>query len=144
MTGTIPHPYGEQKAAEWLASARDGEEGVVFMIEREGSLIGCTGYRAFDAGHAELGYWIGRPYWGHGYASEAVRALIAHAFDADEFAYLKAGHFVDNPESERILHKLGFLAEGEEMRDSAARAASIQCITYRLGRAEAKTTLRGP
>ena len=47
MTGTIPHPYGEQKAAEWLASARDGEEGVVFMIEREGSLIGCTGYRAW-------------------------------------------------------------------------------------------------
>lgn len=109
MTGTIPHPYSEQMAGEWLTGARAGEEGVVFMIERDGTLIGCTGYRAFDADHAELGYWIGKPYWGNGYATEAVRALIAHAFDADGFAYLKAGHFADNPRSERILRKLGSL-----------------------------------
>ncbi len=61
MTGTIPHPYSEQMAGEWLTGARAGEEGVVFMIERDGTLIGCTGYRAFDADHAELGYWIGKP-----------------------------------------------------------------------------------
>jgi ribosomal-protein-alanine N-acetyltransferase len=144
MTGTIPHPYSEQMAAEWLADAIDGEEGVVFMIERDGALIGCTGYRAFDADHAELGYWIGKPYWGHGYATEAVRALIAHAFDADGFQYLKAGHFTDNPGSERILRKLGFAPFGEEMRECAARGATTGCRTYRLERAEALASLRRP
>ncbi len=58
-----------------------------------GALIGCTGYRAFGEDHAELGYWIGKPYWGMGYASEAVRALILHAFETGGFAYLTAGHF---------------------------------------------------
>ena len=144
MTGTIPHPYSEQMAAEWLAGALNGEEGVVFMIEHDGVLVGCTGYRAFDEEHAELGYWIGKPYWGHGYATEAVRALIAHAFDADGFAYLRAGHFADNPASARILGKLGFVAQGDEMRDCAARDGTTHCVIYRLGRAEAEANLRSP
>lgn len=135
MTGTIPHPYSEQMAAAWIAEAIAGEEGVVFVIERESSLIGCTGYRAFGDDHAELGYWIGKPYWGKGYATEAVGALIAHAFGSDGFDYLKAGHFTDNPASARILRKLGFVAQGEEMRDSAARGAEAHCVTYRLDRA---------
>ncbi len=80
MTGTIPHPYSEQQAAEWIESVLAGEEGVVFAILRSGVVIGCTGYRAFGADHAELGYWIGKPYWGMGYGTEAVEALIAHAF----------------------------------------------------------------
>ena len=83
MTGTIPHPYSEEMAAEWIASVLAGEEGVVFAIMRSGALIGCTGYRAFGPDHAELGYWIGKPYWGMGYATEAVRALILHAFEAE-------------------------------------------------------------
>lgn len=143
MTGTIPHPYSEEMAAQWIASAIAGEEGVVFVIERDGVLIGCTGYRAFDRDHAELGYWIGKPYWGQGFATEAARALIAHAFDADEFAYLKAGHFADNPASERILRRLGFVADGGEIRECAARGADTHCLTYRLERAEAQAVLRG-
>ena len=131
-------------AAEWLASAVEGEEGVVFMIERDDTLIGCTGYRAFDLDHAELGYWIGKPYWGHGYATEAVRALIAHAFDTDGFAYLRAGHFADNPASRSILRKVGFVADGQETRDCAAREDTVACFTYRLGRAEALANLRWP
>jgi RimJ/RimL family protein N-acetyltransferase len=134
MTGTIPHPYSERQAAEWIESALSGEEGVVFAIERSATLIGCTGYRAFGDDHAELGYWIGKPYWGMGYASEAVLALIAHAFDADGFDYLTAGHFTDNPASERVIKKLGFAAMGGETRDCAARGAKARCLTYRLDR----------
>lgn len=137
MTGTIPHPYSEQMAAEWLAGALQGEEGVVFMIERSDTLIGCTGYRAFGHDHGELGYWIGKPYWGQGYATEAVRALITHAFDADGFDYLMAGHFTDNPASERVIRKLGFVAQGDEVRDCVARGTATYCVTYRLDRAQA-------
>jgi [ribosomal protein S5]-alanine N-acetyltransferase len=137
MTGTIPHPYSEQMAADWLASVLAGEEGVVFAIERSGALIGCTGYRGFGEDHAELGYWIGKPYWGMGYATEAVRALILYAFEADGFDYLKVGHFSDNPASARIIAKFGFVPQGHEQRDCAARGARAHCLTYRLDRAVA-------
>ena len=137
MTGTIPHPYSERQAAEWLASALAGEEGVVFAIMRSGAVIGCTGYRAFGEDHAELGYWIGKPYWRMGYATEAVRALILHAFETGGFAYLTVGHFSDNPASARIIAKFGFAPEGKEMRECAARGARAQCLTYRLDRAVA-------
>jgi RimJ/RimL family protein N-acetyltransferase len=137
MTGTIPHPYSERMAAEWIGSALAGEEGVVFAVERSGALIGCTGYRAFGGDHAELGYWIGKPYWGMGYATEAVRALILHAFEADSFDYLTVGHFTDNLASARIIAKFGFAPEGKEMRECAARGVRARCLTYRLDRAAA-------
>ncbi len=114
------------------------------MIEREGTLIGCTGYRAFDAEHAEVRYWIGKPYWGRGYATEAVRALIAHALDADGFAYLKAGYFADAPASEAVLQKLGFSASGEEMRDCTARGEQVRCAVYWLDQEKALAGLRAP
>jgi ribosomal-protein-alanine N-acetyltransferase len=136
MTGTIPHPYSEQMAADWIASAIAGEEGVVFAILSAGTLVGCTGYRGFGD-RAEIGYWIGKPYWGRGYASEAVKALIAHAFTVDDFAYLTAGHFIDNPASERVIRKLGFAPLGNESRDCAARGEKAYCLTYRLDRPSA-------
>jgi RimJ/RimL family protein N-acetyltransferase len=137
MTGTIPHPYSEQQAAEWIASALAGEEGVVFGITTAGALIGCTGYRPFGGDHAELGYWIGKPYWGRGYASEAVRALIIHAFETDGFDYLTVGHFTDNLASARVIAKFGFVPEGREARECAARGSKAYCLTYRLDRAAA-------
>lgn len=142
MTGTIPHPYDEDQAAKWIGEVLKGEEGVVFMIERDGQLIGCTGYRAFGSDHAELGFWLGKPYWEQGYATEAVAALIAHAFDADGFDYLTAGHFSDNPASARVIEKLGFVAQGGELRDCAARGASTHCTTYRLDRDQALALFR--
>lgn len=144
MTAVIPHPYSEQMAADWLVSVSRGEEGIVFLIERDNTLIGCTGYRAFDTEHAELGYWIGKPYWGMGYATEAVRALVAHALDSDRFAYLKAGHFADNPASRRVLEKLGFCPHGEEMRECMARGEAVHCFVCRLDREQALGILRSP
>jgi RimJ/RimL family protein N-acetyltransferase len=137
MTGTIPHPYSERQAAAWIAGVLRGEEGVVFAISRSDTLVGCTGYRAFSNDHAELGYWIGKPYWGRGYATEAVRALIHYAFATDGFAYLTVGHFSDNPASARVIAKSGFRPHGKEVRDCAARGGRAHCLTYRLDRARA-------
>lgn len=142
MTGTLPHPYSEQQAAEWIGSVLAGEEGVVFAIERNGELIGCTGYRPFSKQHAEIGYWIGKPYWGQGYATEAVAAVIAHAFEIDGFAYLVVGHFTDNPASKRVIEKLGFILYGSEMRDCEARGARTEAMTYRLDRTALLAGLR--
>jgi RimJ/RimL family protein N-acetyltransferase len=144
MTGMIPHPYSERDALAWIDRAGQGDEGVVFAVARDGALIGCSGYMPMDAEHAEVGYWIGKPFWGEGFATEAVRAVVAHAFDAHGFAYVKAGHFVDNARSQRVLGKLGFSPDGEEMRDCAARGEPVQCLTYRLDRERAARALRQP
>jgi RimJ/RimL family protein N-acetyltransferase len=144
MTGMIPHPYSETAARAWLDRVGQGEEGVVFAVSRERTLIGCTGYMPMDTEHAELGYWLGKPFWGIGFATEAARAVIAHAFDAHGFAYLRAGHFMDNFGSQRVLNKLGFYPDGEEMRDCIARGERVLCLTSRLDRQRAVAALRHP
>jgi [ribosomal protein S5]-alanine N-acetyltransferase len=137
MTGTIPHPYSERMAAEWIKGALAGKEGVVFAIERFGALIGCAGYRAKDGTFAELGYWIGKPFWGNGYATEAAQALIEHAFAQNGFAFVVAGHFRDNPASARVIAKLGFVQQDEVARECAARGDQTLCVLYRLDRGRA-------
>lgn len=141
MTGTIPHPYTEEMAVDWIRSLHEGEEGVAFAIDLAGALIGCIGYRAYDAAHAEMGYWLGKPYWGMGFATEAARALILHAFQAEDFAYLTIGHFRENPASARVIAKLGFEPSGEVLRECAARGNRSRCLTYRLTRDRALAAL---
>ena len=136
MTGTIPHPYSEEMAVDWIQSLH-GEEGVAFAIDRAGALIGCVGYRATDKIRAEMGYWIGKPYWGMGYATEAAQALILYAFQKEKIAYLTVGHFEENPASARVIAKLGFEPSGEVLRDCAARGNKARCLTYRLYRERA-------
>ncbi|MEM7400170.1 MAG: GNAT family N-acetyltransferase [Pseudomonadota bacterium] len=142
MTGAIPHPLGEREAQDWVTRVIAGEEGIVFAIVHKGSLIGCSGYMPMDDDHAELGYWIGEPFWGQGFATEAVRAVAGHAFDTGPFGFLTAGHFADNPRSKSVLTKLGFMPCGDEMRDSAARGEAVHCFKYRLDRTVARDTLR--
>jgi ribosomal-protein-alanine N-acetyltransferase len=137
MTGTIPHPYSEDMAIDWIESLRAGEEGVAFAIDLGGRLIGCVGYRATRRDHAEMGYWIGKPYWGQGYATEAALALIRYAFERERFDYLTVGHFKENPASARVIAKLGFELSGEVLRDCAARRNKGRCLTYRLYREKA-------
>jgi ribosomal-protein-alanine N-acetyltransferase len=142
MTGTIPHPYSEDMAVDWIESLQASEEGVAFAVDLGGELIGCVGYRATEKDHAEMGYWIGKPYWGMGYATEAARALILYAFEKERFAYLTVGHFTENPASARVIAKLGFEPSGEVLRDCAARNNKARCLTYRLTRERAHANLR--
>jgi len=137
MTGSIPHPYSEWQASEWLKSVAAGEEGTVFAVDLEAKLIGCTGYRSDDGGAtAEIGYWIGKPFWGKGYATEAVSAAVTHAFEHQRYDALIGGHFEDNPASARVLAKLGFARFGEELRESASRDGKTRCVLYQLLRSE--------
>jgi RimJ/RimL family protein N-acetyltransferase len=89
-----------------------------------------------------MGYWIGKPYWGMGYATEAARALILHAFHKERFDYLTVGHFKENPASARVIAKLGFEPSGEVLRDCAARNNKARCLTYRLTRERGLASLR--
>ena len=71
MTGRIRHPYSLVDADQWISKLSDDE--FVRGVELDGKLIGAVGYVPNEDGSAEIGYWIGKPYWGHGFATEATR-----------------------------------------------------------------------
>lgn len=94
-----------------------------FGIDLEGEgLIGLVGAHKRPDGGFELGYWIGKPYWNQGFATEAARAATRFVADLQE-GRVRAGHYLDNPASGRVLEKAGFEPTGEiEQRFSLARA----------------------
>lgn len=117
-TLTVPHPYPEGAAEVWIAHVRDGWTAgseAVFAVTRrdDGTLVGATGL-ALVPQHAaaELGYWVGVPHWGHGYATEAARAVCAFGFAALGLHRIQARHFARNPASGRVMRKLGMRHEG--------------------------------
>lgn len=123
MTTRIPHPYGADGAGAFraLADASPGLELLVIDLAGEGP-VGSIGLSDKGGLLPEVGYWLGRPYWGEGLATEAVGALLRWAHDACDQRGLLAGHFGDNPASGRVLEKAGFLYTGEvQPRFSLAR-----------------------
>ena len=74
--------------------------------------IGAVGYFPNDNGDTEIGYWVGRPWWGQGFATEATRALIHYCFTNGGMASLACCHFIDNDASRRVIQKLGFKSVG--------------------------------
>jgi [ribosomal protein S5]-alanine N-acetyltransferase len=128
MTGRIPFPYSEHAALQWVSGLADGE--VVYGIECAGELIGICGYSPADDGSAELGYWIGKPYWGAGYASEAAELLMRHGFSKGGIKRFTCCHFSDNSRSARVASKLGFRALGPCTGWSEARQEHLPTVTY--------------
>lgn len=110
----IAHPYTEQDARDFLALEREpGKIWLAITLRNDGKQIGGIGLRVDDQHqHAELGYWLGLPYWGQGYAAEAGRELLRYGFEDLGLHRVFASHFKQNPSSGRILVKLGMRHEG--------------------------------
>lgn len=133
MTSRMPYPYSLAAANQWISGLQENE--VVRGITLEGQLIGVTGYLPDAAGEsAEIGYWLGRAYWGQGFATEAAAALIAYCFRVERFSYVTCGHYTDNPASERVIKKLGFTPTGRAKCWCEARRAEVEAIRYELKR----------
>jgi [ribosomal protein S5]-alanine N-acetyltransferase len=118
-TLNIPHPYPEGAAEQWIAEQwtafAAGTDTAFTITEREADrligVISLTDIRPAYA-RATLGYWIGRPYWGRGYCTEAGRAVIDYGFKTLDLNRIQATHFSRNPASGRVMAKLGMLHEG--------------------------------
>ena len=128
----VPFPYQEHHAVDWIgrsAESRAKGASYSFAVLRkwDGALIGVCGIDMHDRGAFELGYWYGKRYWGHGYATEAGRRLASFAFRELKAAHLLAGWFADNPASGNVLAKLGFLPTGTEQRDCLSRGHRVTC-----------------
>lgn len=110
----IAHPYTEKDAKGFLALTRDPDKlWLAITLRTDGSQIGGVGLRLDEQHqHAELGYWLGVPYWGKGYATEAAREIMRYGFEELHQHRIFASHFKHNPTSGRILTKLGMRHEG--------------------------------
>jgi RimJ/RimL family protein N-acetyltransferase len=108
-TARIPHPYRLADAEDWITLANaDPRDEVLLITLRDGTVAGVCGLEWRDAPNPEIGYWLGVPYWGHGYATEAVRALIDQAFGDLGHEAVEAGARTTNAASRRVLEKCGF------------------------------------
>jgi len=134
MTTRIPHPYSAADAEEFISRVHvDGD--LVFAITlARGPLLGLCGIERPPGETPEIGYWLGVPYWGKGYATEAVRAVVAHAFGDTELDALEAGARVSNPASRRVLEKCGFAWTGVILARIRAIGTSVPIDRFRLDR----------
>lgn len=117
-TATVPHPYEQEMADAWIAGQEEAfDEGrsVIFaVVERASNELVGTVALVIGAGQerAELGYWVGRPYWGKGYCTEAAREVVRFAFEELGMHRVYAHHFTRNAASGRVMQKLGMRHEG--------------------------------
>jgi RimJ/RimL family protein N-acetyltransferase len=137
MTLRIPAPYLEIGAEGWImtmnARAPLGRDFVFAAVLPGEGLIGVIGAHGDEKGAFEIGYWYGRPFWGAGFATEALTAFVA---EARTLGPLTAGHFADNPASGRVLQKAGFAYTGETpLLFSLARGERAPCRRMRYAHA---------
>jgi len=134
-TARIPHPYKISDAEGFIAGANCAAGEAVFLItQRDGAIVGACGVTVPDSQPAELGYWLGVPYWGKGFATEALHAVIDYAFGAFDHAALHAGARVTNPASRRVLEKCGFQWTGVGLYRIRAISSSAPIDRFRLER----------
>ncbi len=113
-TLTIPHPYPDGAAEEWIGKHQeelDENRGVHFAID-DGALVGCMSLVIREGEKGELGYWIAVPAWGRGYATEAGEAVMRYGFEQRGLQRIYASYFDRNPASARVMQKLGMTYEG--------------------------------
>lgn len=126
-TASIPHPYEEWMAIEWISthhSAFERGDMITFAITHrlKGNLIGAISLFHFERTHnlAELGYWVGKPFWNQGYCTEAAREVLRYGFETLKLNRIQARHLTRNPASGRVMQKAGMKYEGV-MRQSLYR-----------------------
>ena len=129
MLARPPHPYRLEDAHAYLDKAKDFPWEFAITLKGDDRLIGVIGV----TGH--LGYWLGKAHWGRGYMTEAATALIDAYFDGAKSKKIISGVFQDNPGSQAVLTKLGFLQIGTSLQFCPARDAEVDHIDMELRRA---------
>ena len=133
-TARIPHPYKVADAEGFITGVnKAGGEAAFLITLHDDTIIGAVGLANQDS-TPELGYWLGAAYWGKGYATEAVHAVIDYAFTDLGHEALQAGARVTNPASRRVLEKCGFQWTGVGLYRIRAINSSAPIDRFRLER----------
>ena len=118
MTMNMPHPYNEEAAIAWINMANEGlkdDSHFIFAIAQkpDDELIGGIGLKVNNRfNRAELGFWLGEPFWNSGFMSEATRAIIRFGFEELDLHKIFAHHMTKNPASGQVMKKNGMRKEG--------------------------------
>jgi RimJ/RimL family protein N-acetyltransferase len=134
MLARVPFPYARSDAENFLAATheQEGRNIALTVVDGDGVVggLGLTGLRS----EREFGYWLARPAWGKGYATEAGRAFLAHLFRVAGLDVVRSGVFHDNPASLNVQTKLGFERIGSHMVHCLARRRLIEHVDTILTR----------
>lgn len=134
---TLPYPYGLDDARAYIDNTEVGPArvnlGVYLKSEAEG-FIGTVSLMPRDGERFVLGYWVGRPHWGRGYATEAAQALVDLAFTRFGVDAVAATTRVTNGASRRVLEKSGFQYAGQGMGPSLYHRGMVPIDRFRLER----------
>ncbi|HEY6330738.1 MAG TPA: GNAT family protein [Blastocatellia bacterium] len=134
----FPYPYTDRDAERWLAHA-DADRGVpwLYAIEVDGEAAGGISLETkadVECHSAELGYWLGEPFWGRGVTTAAVRAITGHAFLESEIYRIFAYVFARNTASMRVLEKAGYQREGVLRRGIVKDGVLMDLVMYAMTR----------
>jgi ribosomal-protein-alanine N-acetyltransferase len=128
----LPHPYTEADGIAWIEYATNTTPVTNLAIEYQGEAIGSIGLTLQDdieTGTAEVGYWLGEPFWGRGLATTALRAFCQWGFIHFALRRFYAGVMKDHASSRRVLEKVGFVLEGVH-RQHVCKAGKVQDQAY--------------
>lgn len=130
----FPHPFTWKDAEEWIALVKaQGNPPLNFAILFAGEPIGGVGLERLSDVYrmtAEVGYWLGEPFWGRGLATEAVQTTVSYAFDHFDFERLQAGVYEWNPRSCRVLERAGFKCEARLKRSVFKGGRLLDSLLY--------------
>jgi RimJ/RimL family protein N-acetyltransferase len=136
VTDLFPRPYDEAAARRWLARQRGVDPPCNLVLAGPEGLMGGVGVVLADvpnfAHDGELGYWVGRPYWGRGLATAAVRAFMAWAAPAHGLSRFTVRAFGNNPASVRVAEKCGFRREGVLRQAARKHGETFDLFVYGL------------
>lgn len=141
MTARIPFPYTVDDAESFLA--RPTETGAPWAIidGTTNEMMGvCRLGKTETEGVVDIGYWIGEPFWGKGYSTEAVKCLLAHTFDHDWVSKVRAEVRSHNVGSIRVLEKAGFVV-CNSLVSKCGQHGDVPVIQFSISRAQWQNAL---
>jgi RimJ/RimL family protein N-acetyltransferase len=147
-TRLIPHPYPPGAAEHWIGTLPElyqRAEMINWGIALDGGLLLGTIRLTLNPvdNHAEMGYWVGKPFWNNGYCTEAARAVVAYGFDKLDLERIYANYMARNPASGRVLAKLGMVQEGHLRRHRRKFGRYEDLIVCGILRSEWQALKRG-
>jgi ribosomal-protein-alanine N-acetyltransferase len=133
LRDAFPHPYTEADATRWLTAALSGRPETMFAIALDGRACGSIGFALHsdvERVSAEIGYWLGEPYWGRGIVSEALAAVTRYAVQTHGLTRVDAAPYAWNAASCRVLEKAGYTREARLRRAAIKDGEIIDKLLY--------------
>lgn len=129
----FPHPYTEQDARVFLRNVQTARHETFFAIAVDDEAVGGIGFMLqtdVERVSAEIGYWLGEPFWGRGIATDALKAVTRYAFEHHQLTRIFALPFASNAASCRVLEKAGYVLEGRLRRSALKDGVIVDQLQY--------------